>query len=439
MQKYSLVEQKSPGVQEQGTPRIVFINRYFYPDQSATAQLLTDLAFGLAANGWEIHVVCARQLYDAPEARLPGRETIRGVIVHRIWTTRFGRAKLSGRALDYISFYFACTIALLRLLRRDDVVVAKTDPPLISIVAFAIARLKRAILVNWLQDIFPEVASRLGTNLLPCGFDKVLRYLRDVSLRAAAMNVVLGSRMQEYLSGRHLPPQNIRIMENWADADLVRPQCVRDSRLRAQMGLAEKFVVGYSGNLGRVHEYNTLLGAAESLRIDERVAFLFIGGGVKMDGLKAAVAQRQLQSFNFLPYQPRENLQDSLAAADVHLASLIPAMEGLIVPSKFYGILAAGRPIIFVGDGDGELARVIRAAGCGLAVETDNAAELSAAIRELQVDKDRRHAMGVAARELLCSKFSSKRALDGWAKLLVEVQRLEVQRRKPKEARISHR
>jgi colanic acid biosynthesis glycosyl transferase WcaI len=414
-------------------PRIVFINRYFYPDQSATAQLLADLAFGLAANGWEIHVVCARQLYEAPKAILPARETIRGVLVHRIWTTRFGRAKLSGRALDYISFYVSCTIALQRLLRRDDVIVAMTDPPLISIIAFAVARLKRAILVNWLQDIFPEVASRLGTSPLPSGFDEVLSYLRDVSLRAATMNVVLGSRMKEYLGGRHLPPENIRIMENWADADLVRPQCARNSRLRAQMGLAEKFVVGYSGNLGRVHEYDTLVGAAELLRVDERVAFLFIGGGVKMNGLKAVVAQRQLENFHFLPYQPRENLEDSLAAADVHLASLIPALEGLIVPSKFYGILAAGRPVIFVGDGDGELARVICAAGCGLVVETDNTAKLSAAIRELQGDNDRRHAMGVAARDLLCSRFSSKRALDSWATLLVDVQR-----RKPNDANISH-
>jgi colanic acid biosynthesis glycosyl transferase WcaI len=147
--------------------RVVFVNRYFYPDESATAQLLSDLAFGLAEHGFDVHVVCSRQLYGAPEAQLPAEEAVRGVVIHRVWTTRFGRRRLLGRALDYVSFYITCAVELLGLLRRRDVVIAKTDPPLISIVAALAARLRGAVLVNWLQDVFPEVASQLAPTRCP--------------------------------------------------------------------------------------------------------------------------------------------------------------------------------------------------------------------------------------------------------------------------------
>src|SRR5579863_9044773 len=147
--------------------KVVFVNRYFFPDQSASSQMLSDLSFGLAQRGFSIHVICSRQLYDNARAALPPLEAIDGVTVHRGWTTRFGRDRLVGRALDYISFYLSSAWILAKILKRGDTAVAKTDPPLISIVAMAAAKAKGAHLVNWLQDIFPEVASRLGNNPLP--------------------------------------------------------------------------------------------------------------------------------------------------------------------------------------------------------------------------------------------------------------------------------
>src|SRR6202035_399611 len=133
-----------------------------------TSQMLTDLARGLAASGYETHVVCARQLYDNAAVRLASSEMRFGVRVHRVATTRFGRDRLAGRAMDYASFYFNCAFMLLKLLRRGDVLVAKTDPPLLSILAAPIAKSTRASLINWQQDVFPEVASHLGANPLPC-------------------------------------------------------------------------------------------------------------------------------------------------------------------------------------------------------------------------------------------------------------------------------
>jgi glycosyltransferase involved in cell wall biosynthesis len=405
--------------------RVFFVNRYFFPDESATSQLLADLLFELAAHRYEVHVLCSRQLYGAPVARLAAEEIVRGVHVHRLWATRFGRHRLPGRAIDYCSFYTTCAAALMCRLRPADIVVAMTDPPLISIVAAMVAKWKRAKLVNWLQDVFPEVASQLGANPLPSTLDAVLRRLRDASLRSASANVVLGSRMAEYLCARGVDTQKIRVIENWADARSVRPKPATDSALRRQLGLQAQFIAGYSGNLGRAHEYETLLGAAEALQDDGSVAFLFIGGGFNMEVVKARVAERQLSHVHFLPYQPRESLEDSLAAADMHLVSLIPSLEGLIVPSKFYGILAAGRPVVFIGDPDGELARVICATHCGLVVGAGRATDLAAAIRQLQYDEVRRRAMGLAARQLLCERYSAMRAVDSWVELLQTVRAAE--------------
>jgi colanic acid biosynthesis glycosyl transferase WcaI len=217
--------------------RVVFVNRYFYPDLSATSQMLSDLAWRLIQQGIEVHVVCSDRLYDHPGNKLPAEETIRGVHVHRAWTSHFGRKRLQGRALDYASFYLMGSAKLFRLLRRGDTVVAKTDPPLISIVAAVIAKLRGARLVNWLQDVFPEVASHLGANPLPPWLDNRLKKLRDYSLSAALTNVVLGTRMREHLEARNIPLERIRIIENWADGDAVTPKPIESCELRAQLGI----------------------------------------------------------------------------------------------------------------------------------------------------------------------------------------------------------
>lgn len=399
-------------------PKAIFVNRYFFPDQSATSQMLSDLSFGLARRGYSIHVVCSRQLYNQARATLAPLEAIHGVIVHRVWTTRFGRDRLTGRALDYITFYLSSAWILLKILNRGDTVVAKTDPPLISIVATAAAKAKGARLMNWLQDIFPEVASRLGSNPLPKGIDGLVRKLRDWTLHAADMNIVLGERMREFVERQGIPAAKICVVENWADGDARIPSAAGESELRARFGLTEKFVVAYSGNLGRAHEFQTLLDAAALLSTDDDITFLMIGGGVGMFALKEAVKRRGLSNFIFLPYQPRASLSDSMATADVHWVSLLPALEGLIVPSKLYGILAAGRPVIFIGDQDGEVARLIGPARAGYVVAVGDARELERRIAELKFDGACRESMGENGYRLYRDNFTPQRALARWCDIL---------------------
>ena len=409
-----------PGKNPMGQPgpRVVFVNRYFSPDQSATSRMLSDLAFRLVQRGVSVTVVTSRQLYEDPRAALSRREVINGVTVYRVSTATCGRSRLLGRALDYVSFHVAAGLALLRLLTRGDVVVAKTDPPLISLVVSRAAAMRGAVLVNWLQDLFPEVASVLTPGLIPTSLTRMLVGARNYSLRRAAMNVVLGEGMRQRLLATGVDPSRVSIVPNWADVASVVPHPTVSSETRSRLGLQDRFVIGYSGNLGRAHEFDTLIGAARLLRADPRVAFLITGAGAKADALRAAVRAEGLDNFFFQGYQPVERLGDSLAASDVHFVSLLPALEGLIVPSKVYGILAAGRPVLFVGDPAGDLARIVTTQGCGIAVAVGDSAKLAAEIALLRDSPQRLASMGLKARELALSRYTSEHAVADWVRLL---------------------
>jgi glycosyltransferase involved in cell wall biosynthesis len=426
-----------------GSVKLVFINRFFYPDHSATSQLLSDLAFALAARGHSVAVIASRQRYDAPGERLPPYEIIEGVAVHRVWTSRFGRANLAGRAIDYATFFLAAGWRLWRVLARGDVAVAKTDPPMLSVIAGPLCRWRGAKPVNWLQDIFPETAQALtvgGRLGLPVLF--LLRRLRSRSLRAAHMNVVLGQRMAEHVVDLGVREDRIRVIPNWADGANIVPVEPAANALRREWQLGDAFVVGYSGNLGRVHEIDTLLEAITIMETQEatvtatagpaaaaireatpppRVLWLFIGSGALYEALRAEATRRGLTSVRFKPYQPQARLAESLSAADVHLVSLRAELEGLIVPSKFYGIAAAGRPAIFVGDPDGEIARLVSHYQCGRTVTMGDGAGLARTVVELATTPEVCRRMGQRAREALDGELDRPIALARWETLLLEV------------------
>jgi glycosyltransferase involved in cell wall biosynthesis len=403
--------------------RLIFLNRFFFPDNSATSQILSDLAFELAAAGREVHVVTSQQKYDEPQARLASRETANGVDITRVATTHFGRSALLGRGIDYLSFYSSMWRAVLGLLRPGDILVAKTDPPLTSILAMRAAKLRRAHLVNWLQDLFPEVAVQLGVPFLGGPVGRALASLRDRSLRAAAANVVIGDLMAQRVIARRVPPERVHVIPNWSDDEHIWPISRCDNPLRLEWGLEDKLVVGYSGNLGRAHEFETMLAAAERLRDHPRFIFLFVGGGKNMDRLRRCVEKRDLgHSFRFAAYQRRELLRQSLGAADVHWLSLKPELEGLIVPSKFYGIAAAGRPLIAISSKDGEIAGLVRRHDCGVVIEPGDVDALVATLVGLAADEDKRLAMGARARSMLEAHFARRHAFARWDRVLDAIQ-----------------
>jgi colanic acid biosynthesis glycosyl transferase WcaI len=421
----------SPGTPLSGQPvtaargkrpaRVFFANRYFYPDESATSRILSDLAFRLAEQGLSVAVVTSRQLYEEPRAQLPSSETIRGVTIHRVATARLGRARLLGRALDYASFHAAVAWRLLRLVRPGDIVVAKTDPPLLSVTLSHVAAWRGAFLINWLQDVFPEVAVTLAPGILPKPLHAPLLSMRDRSLRRATMNIVLSEGMRARVHARGVEPGKTIVIPNWADTKNLTPRPTGASFTRRRLGLTDRFVIGYSGNFGRAHEFDTLIAAAKLLNDDSRFVFLMTGGGARSQGLQHAVAQARLTNFHFQRYQPAQWLNDSMAAADLHLVSLLPALEGLIVPSKVYGILAVGRPVMFIGDTRGDVAQLIRDHGCGISVAVGAGAELAQGLRSLRADPARVQLMGVNARRLALARYTGDHAADDWVRLLAGI------------------
>ena len=383
--------------------------------------MVSNLAFELARSGANVNVVTSRLRYDDPAIKLPAHEVIGGVTIHRVWTSRFGRASTLGRLCDYLTFYMTAPLKVWLLATRGDVIVVKTDPPMISVPVMVAARLRGARLVNWLQDLFPEVAKGLGMGLggpVGIGF---LTWLRNRSLCAAQANVVLGARMQA-LVAQHASPARIHVIPNWSPTSDIAPLPRASNPLTIQWHIKDSFVVGYSGNFGRAHELGIVLGAAEKLGHRREIVFLFIGEGNQKESLHQEVARRGLINVLFKPYQSTDQLKYSLTLPDVHLVSLKPALEGLIVPSKFYSSIAAGRPVIFIGDADGEIAREVGRGKCGVTVAPGDAAALATTIERLCDDAAACSQMGANARAMFESEFTQAIAIEKWRAVLREVQ-----------------
>jgi colanic acid biosynthesis glycosyl transferase WcaI len=407
--------------------RLIILNRYFYPDHSATSQIMSDLAFYLGNNGFDVHVITSRQRYDDPHATLPPHARVNGIHIHRLKTSRLGRGSLLGRALEYVLFYAATYRQLGKLTRPSDVIVASTDPPLIAVVAMLTAGRRNAHLINWIQDLYPEVAMRLNVPLCRGLIGKCLMWVRDRSLNKAFMNVTVGELMATHVISRGVARRSVQVIPNWVKDAEILPVGHDGNPLRNAWGLDDKFVIGYSGNLGRAHEIETILATADLLRNDPSIVFLFIGGGHLVAELIRRVDALGLRPmFRFFPYQDRSVLRYSLGTADVHWISLRAELEGLIVPSKFYGVAAAGRPAIVVSAPGGELARLVADHACGLAIAPGQAAQLAAALRRLKRDPAALAAMGQQARRMLDRLFTRKSAFERWRQLFERVDEINV-------------
>lgn len=398
--------------------RIIFVNRYFHPDQSATSRMVSGLAFALAKRGAEVAVLASRHPHDRPDVILPSLESIDGVEIHRLADTGFGRHTLLGRAADYATFHLLAAKWLAMKAHADDICIVCTDPPLLSLSAALPLAVKGATMVNWVMDMFPEVATELGMLAPGSMTARLATYLRDWSYGRAALTVCPIERMASFLEGRGLPPERLGVLHHWSDGDEIFPVAYQQNRLRKEWGLNGKFVVGYSGNFGRAHEFDTLLDAADILRSDDAIRFLLIGDGKKRGYVEGEVRRRKLTNVLMEPLQPKAMLAESLCASDLHLVSLLPQLEHCIVPSKLYGILAAGRPVCFVGDKAGEVATVIGQGGCGTAVEIGQSQALADTIRAYR-DDPHHHAIACqAARQLFVARYTLDRGLADWCETL---------------------
>jgi len=349
--------------------RILLLNQYYWPDVAATAQLLTDQAEALVRRGHEVHVVCSRGGYGGGLARLPQEELHNGVHVHRVAATGLGRGRMLHRICDYGTFYWSATVRCLSL-PRMDVCVALTTPPFVGSIGVLYKRLRRTPLVLWAMDLYPEIAAAVGVIRRSSIEYRLLQKLARWIYRHVDRAISLGHEMTRHLVEEGLAPERITVVPSWSPGEAVKPCDDDQTPFRERHGLNGHFVVMYSGNMGVVHEFPTILSAAQRLRHRDDVMFLFVGGGTQKPALVDEVRRRGLVNVRFCPYQPLGQLSESLGAANVHLISMKDSVEGLLVPSKLYGILAAGRPAVLIGPDRNEVARTLMDGGCGWVVPT---------------------------------------------------------------------
>ncbi len=349
---------------------ILILNRVYPPSSGATGEMLCDLAKGLAAHGIDVTVLCMGE-GNASDERVDGVRVVRigGM---------FSKRSTLHRALAYV-FMIPSLLVRALLLKKTDWVVTMTDPPMLAVLGPMISFFKSNKVAHWAQDLYPEVAEELG--VIPRGsvVGRLLRDISSIALRHADAVVSIGRCMTVRLRARGVVYGKIHEISNWSP--LVVPVPHRDNTFRANLGAEGAFVVAYSGNMGLAHEFDAVLEAAKKLQ-GRNVVFLMIGEGPRRAAVEAEAWRLGLKNMRFLPPQPREVLAESLSAADAHIVTMRSNLCGLVVPSKFYGVLAAGRPCLFVGPEDSEVARVILETNVGRVLPSGDGSGLAEAILE---------------------------------------------------------
>jgi len=330
--------------------KILLLNQCFHPDHVATAQHLTDLALELVKRGHQVTVVASSRGYDDPAIRYPVRENWRGIDIRRIWTPGLGKKAKWRRLVDFAVFWANATRILL-CLPRHDVTVCLTSPPLISTLGTVMAKLKGRAVVPWVMDLNPDEAVAAGWLKAGGIAERVLTFIQNWSFRRASRIIALDRFMAERLKAKGVREAVIHTDAPWShDQAISYDQAARDA-FRAEHGLSGKFVVMYSGNHSPCHPLDAVLAAADELRTDERIHFLFVGGGSEFKKVQAFAKEKALPNITCLPYQPMEKLSGSLSAADLHLVVMGDPFVGIVHPCKIYNILTLGVPFLFIGPG----------------------------------------------------------------------------------------
>ena len=384
--------------------RILLLNQFFWPDSAATSQFLTDLARGLADRGHSVYAISAEgggyALEDLSEPP--------PVTIHRVRTTRFVHGAL-GRVLSYGSFFLSCFFRGMSV-ARPDLVITLTTPPLLSIIGNALKLFRGTRHFIWEMDVYPDVAVDL--NYFKAGglLDRVTGLLADFSRRRADGILALGPCMKERLVARGIAAEKIHIAENWADGALIQPviRTAGDGRL----------TLLYSGNLGLAHDVATLLAAMHELDAESRFRFVFAGGGPLRKQLAADCAAASLTGAEFRPYSPKTNLAESLGSGDIGLVTQRAACVGSVVPSKVYGLLAAGRPILYIGPDNSTAALLIRQHNCGWQVDCNDSKSLVALLRRLAADPKLVAEAGERARQAFLRHYDLPLGVDRICRLV---------------------
>jgi glycosyltransferase involved in cell wall biosynthesis len=328
--------------------KVLLLNQTFHPDIAATAQYLGRVAVSLAERGHEVRVVTSRRAYDQPGEQFARRESWRGVEIFRVGATGLGKSAKWKRLLDFASFFSSCGLKALTL-PRADVVVALTSPPLISVVGAVMAGLKGSRFIYWIMDLNPDAAIAAGWLKDRSVMARSLQAISLFSLRRAHKIVVLDSFARDRIVAKGISADKIVVIPPWSQDESIHFDPAGREQFRQANGLADKFVVMYSGNHSPCHPLDTLLGAAKALEKEGRIRFCFVGGGSEFARVQKFAGENNLQNILCLPYRSSSELAASLSAADLHVVVMGNPYVGIIHPCKIYNILAVGAPVLYIG------------------------------------------------------------------------------------------
>jgi colanic acid biosynthesis glycosyl transferase WcaI len=391
--------------------RILFVNQYFPPDSTNTAYLLGELCEDLGRDH-EVWVLAGRPSYT-PEA---STYRPKGVHVRHARSTAFGRAGMGARLLNYGSYLVSALLSALRV-PRPDIVVALTDPPVIGAVGLMAARRHGVPFIQVYMDIYPDVAVALGRVDHPVLVRLWRRLNRSIRSRAARV-VAIGRDMVEKLETDGVEQAKIVFVPNWADDIDIASRDAR-RRARTEIGWDGRFVVMHAGNVGLAQNLGGLIRAADLLQDRPDILVVVLGEGAARGRLEDEASARGLSNVAFMPHVPKEKAQRLISAADLHVVSLAPGLRGCVVPSKIYGILAAGRPFVAAVESDSEIDRLIQEHRCGVRVDPGDGEGLARTIRAMREHPDRQ--MGRRGRRAFEAKYRRETATSSYRILLEDV------------------
>lgn len=398
--------------------KLLFINQYYWPDMAATSQMMTDLCPRLVQAGHEIHVLCSLGQYDDGTGNIaPKHEIKNGVHIHRVKASGFGKKSMLGRLLDYLSFHLLVGLHILLTGWRYGGIITLTTPPLIGIYATLVKWFFGTRHICWVMDLHPDCEFELGVfkrkALLPRFFDS----LNSLHFRQADRCVVLGSCMAKRLKDKGVTINRLIQIPVWGhELEEADP-----TPLREELGLTGKTIIMYSGNAGLIHSFEALCQAALQLRDNDHYVFLFVGGGKRIDEIKAFAQQEKLSNIVVRNYFPREQLAQSLRLADAHLITLRDGMEGVAVPCKLYGIMAAAKPSIFIGPQDCETANTIREYDAGVTFATHDSRGLVSAICSIPQQPETWTTKGQNAYQGYQAKYNANHCAHLWFNVIYEI------------------
>ena len=397
---------------------ILFLNRSFWPDLESTGQVFTELCEDLSALGHEITFVSGPSYHVGSSPRFPwARESHGKIRIVRTWGSRLPKKRLAARFVNLGSYYSLATLAAWGL-NKPDVIVAGTDPPLLGALAAILKRRWKCRLVYSVRDLYPDIAEATG-GVRSRSLLKLLDTSNRIAYRAADLIIPLANDMAHRIISKGVPSAKVKVIPDWVDCEQIRPLETTQFRDRRD----GKFVIMYSGNLGLSQGLERVLEAAAALSSDPRIVFDLIGEGARKQWLQERAGALGLRNVRFLPYRPKESLGESLAAADLHLIPLAPGTAGCLVPSKIYGILAAGRPFVAMMEEHAEVASLANLHRVGMVVEPSDAGGLERAIRYALENPAELKLMGQRARVLAEEKFERKIVTRQFADALSEVMR----------------